>query len=89
MDLEWTLCFAGEGGAILIDHTDFCEKLVWHTRHPYRHKRDLHLSLDNEYSLNTRIHPLAAVWTNAAWDKALERLQARQSRCFELIGASN
>jgi dTDP-4-amino-4,6-dideoxygalactose transaminase len=89
VDLEWTLCFAGEGGAILTDRTDLCEKLVWHTQHPYRHKRDLRLGLDNEHSLNMRMHPLAAVWANAAWDKVLERLQARQSRCFELIAASN
>lgn len=89
MDLEWTLCFAGEGSAILTDRTDLCEKLVWHTQHPYRHKRDLRLGLDNEHSLNMRMHPLAAVWADAAWDKALERLQARQSRRFELIAASS
>lgn len=57
--------------------------------HPYRHRRDLRLGLDNEFSLNMRMHPLAAVWANAAWDKAPERLQALQSRCFELIAASN
>ena len=68
------------------DRTDLCEKLVWHTQHPHRHKRDLRLGLDNEYSLNMRIHPLAAVWANAAWDRALRQMEARQSRCFELLG---
>ena len=44
---EWTLSglygvdfMLRRGGAILTDRTDLCEKLVWHTRHPYRHKRD-------------------------------------------------
>ena len=70
------------GGAILTDRTDLCEKLVWHTQHPYRHKRNLQLGLDNEYSLNMRIYPLAAVWANAAWDRALRQMEARQSRCL-------
>ena len=77
------------GGAILTDRTDLCEKLVGLTQHPYRHKRDLRLGLNNEYSLNMRIHPLAAVWANAARDRALRQMEARQSRCFELIAASN
>ena len=78
--------FAGEGAAILTDRMDLYEKLVWHTQHPHRHKRDLRLSLDNEFSLNMRMHPLAAVWANAAWDRALRQMEARQSRCFELLG---
>ena len=73
------------GGAILTDRTDLCEKLVWHTQHPHRHKRDLRLGLDNEFSLNMRMHLLAAVWANAAWDEALRQMEARQARCFKLL----
>lgn len=81
--------FAGEGGAILTDRTDLYEKLVWHAQHPNRQKRDLRLALSNEFSLNMRMHPLAAVWANAAWDEALRQMEARQSRCFELIDVLN
>jgi len=81
--------FAGEGAAIMTDNTDLYEKLVWHTQHPHRQKRDLRLSLGNEFSLNMRMHPLAAVWANAAWDEALQRLEERRSRCFELLGVLN
>lgn len=81
--------FAGEGAAIMTDRSDLYEKLVWHAQHPHRQKRDLRLALDNEFSLNMRMHPLAAVWANAVWDEALRRLEARQSRCFELIAALN
>lgn len=81
--------FAGEGAAIITDRTDLYEKLVWHTQHPHRQKRDLRLSLSNEFSLNMRMHPLAAAWANAAWDEALKRLRGLQARCFDLIGALN
>lgn len=81
--------FAGEGAAIMTDRTGLYEKLVWHAQHPHRQKRDLGLALDNEFSLNMRMHPLAAVWANAVWDEALSRLEACQSRCFELIAALN
>jgi len=77
--------FAGEGAAIMTDRTDLYEKLVWHTQHPDRHKCDLRLALDNEFSLNMRIHPLTAVWASAAWDRALRQMEARQSRCFKLL----
>ena len=60
-------------------------ELVWHTQHPYRHKRNLQLGLDNEYSLNMRIHPLAAVWANAAWDRALRQMEAREEELLAVL----
>jgi len=83
-----TLC-AGEGGAILTNHSTLYEKLVWYTQHPARQRRDLGLGLDNEFGLNGRIHPLAAAWAATEFDKALVRLRERQQRCFELIEALN
>jgi perosamine synthetase len=66
--------FAGEGGAILTDDDDLYDRLVWSTQHPYRQKRELGLSLTNEFALNFRIHPLAAVWAETDFEPALERL---------------
>ncbi len=68
----------GEGGAILMNDDDLYERLVWLTQHPYRHRREIGLSLSNELALNGRIHPLAAVWADADFEPALARLEHRQ-----------
>jgi len=81
--------FAGEGGAILTNNADLYQKLVWHCQHPFRQRRDIGLMLSNEFALNGRIHPLAAVWANATFEESLERLKRRQARCFEIIDALN
>jgi dTDP-4-amino-4,6-dideoxygalactose transaminase len=81
--------FAGEGGAILTNHTDLYQKLVWHTQHPARQCRDLGLHLWNELALNARIHPLAAVWANAVFEESVRKLRRRQKVCFRLIEALN
>jgi perosamine synthetase len=76
---------AGEGGAILTDNSDLYERLVWLTQHPYRHKRELGLGLGNEFALNLRIHPLAAVWADADFEPALQRLAELQHRMSGLV----
>ncbi|MBN1829804.1 MAG: aminotransferase class V-fold PLP-dependent enzyme [Deltaproteobacteria bacterium] len=81
--------FAGEGAAILTDDPALYEKLIWFTQHPLRQRRDIGLRLDNEFALNARLHPLAAVWANAVFEGSLERLKARQKRCFDIIKALN
>ena len=81
--------FAGEGGAILTDNAELYQKLVWLTQHPYRQKRDVGLFLDNEFALNARIHPLAAVIANATFEGALAQLQVHQAECFEIIEILN
>ncbi|HEX6748069.1 MAG TPA: DegT/DnrJ/EryC1/StrS family aminotransferase [Longimicrobium sp.] len=72
--------FAGEGGAVLTDDDNLYARLVWLTQHPHRHKRELGLRLANEFALNLRIHPVAAVWANEDFSAALRRLGARQRR---------
>ena len=81
--------FAGEGGAVLTNNPDLYEKLVWYTQHPYRQRRDLGLRLSNEFALNARIHPLAAVWANATFDDSLTALRQHQAECFKIIDALN
>ncbi|HSK70191.1 MAG TPA: DegT/DnrJ/EryC1/StrS family aminotransferase [Pyrinomonadaceae bacterium] len=77
--------FAGEGGAIVTDNSDLYEKLLWHTQHPFRQKRELGLDISNEFSFNGRINPMAAIWANANFEKALKRLKNYQKKCSEVI----
>ncbi len=81
--------FAGEGGAILTDNEELYQKLVWLTQHPYRQKRDIGLFLTNEFALNGRIHPLAAVIANTSFEDSLQQLREYQNWCFQVISALN
>jgi dTDP-4-amino-4,6-dideoxygalactose transaminase len=81
--------FAGEGGAVLTNNSDLYQKLVWHTQHPYRQRRDVGLRLSNEFALNARIHPLAAVWANTKFEDSLTALRQHQAECFKIIDALN
>lgn len=81
--------FAGEGGAVLTDDTALYEKLVWHTQHPHRQRRDLGLALRNEFAFNARIHPLAALWADAVFDDTVARLRRHQAICRSLIDRLN
>lgn len=81
--------FAGEGGAVLTNNQKLYEKLLWFTQHPYRQKKELGLSLSNEFSCNARIHPLSAIWANATFDSSLTRLAKHQEFCFDIVDALN
>jgi perosamine synthetase len=81
--------FAGEGGAVLTDNFEIYQKLLWWTQHPMRQRRDLGLDLDNEFAINCRIHPLAAVWADAIFEEALEAINEHRSRSFAQIDALN
>jgi perosamine synthetase len=70
----------GEGGAVITDDPELYEQLVWWTQHPLRQKRDLGLTLTNEFALNGRIHPLAATQAVAGWHVALSRCAERQKQ---------
>lgn len=83
-----TLC-AGEGGAVLTNRADLYERLVWHTQHPHRQRRDLGFDCENEFAVNCRIHPLAAACAEAAFDESLGRLRLRQQRAFGLVESLN
>jgi perosamine synthetase len=70
--------FAGEGAVVLTRHREVYERLLWHTQHPCRQRRELGLHLFNEFSLNFRIHPLAATWANAAFEPSLQNIRVTQ-----------
>jgi dTDP-4-amino-4,6-dideoxygalactose transaminase len=63
----------GEGGAIVTNRRDIYERVVWHTQHPYRQRRDLGLHLVNPFGINMRMHPATA----HSATRALTGLQAR------------
>lgn len=81
--------FAGEGGAIVTDNTELFQKLVWLSQHPSRQKKELGLSMFNEFSLNGRIHPVSAIWANSVFDSSLAEVRKYQKFCFKVIDALN
>ncbi len=78
---------AGEGGCIITNNTDLYERLVWHSQHPLRQKRELGVGIYNEFSFNGRIHPAAAVSGLAVFERALEQVAEYQDLCLEALAA--
>jgi perosamine synthetase len=81
--------FAGEGGAVLTNHPDIYEKLLWFCQHPDRRRRELSLSVWNEFALNCRIHPLAALGANTAFQSSLDALVGRRAARVAAIRRMN
>jgi perosamine synthetase len=81
--------FAGEGGAIVTDNEELYQKLVYYTQHPDRQRRDLGFGLENQYGLNARIHPLAAVVANATFESSLAELRVHQVERMSVVKALN
>jgi perosamine synthetase len=81
--------FAGEGGAIVTDNEELYQKAVWFSQHPDRQRRDLGFSLENQFGLNGRIHPLAAVIANATFESSLAELQVHQADQMAIVDALN
>lgn len=71
------LC-AGEGGAILTDNEELHQRLLWYCQHPDRQRIELGLHEFNEFGVNGRMHPLAAIWADAGFDAALDRVESRR-----------
>ncbi len=78
---------AGGGGAILTNHVDLYEKLLWLTQHPDRQRRELRritnetlIEVDNELALNLVMHPLAAQMIAETFDEQLATLRRRQEQ---------
>jgi dTDP-4-amino-4,6-dideoxygalactose transaminase len=63
--------FAGEGGVILTGSKSTYQNLIALTQHPQRQMRDIPLSPVNEFAMNLRINPLAALWATELFDDAL------------------
>jgi perosamine synthetase len=81
--------FCGEGGAVVTDNEELYQKLVWHTQHPDRQRRDLGFGMENQYGINSRINPLAAVIANATFESSLAELQVHQADRMAVVDALN
>jgi perosamine synthetase len=81
--------FAGEGGAIVTDNTELYHKLIWWSQHPNRQRRDIGFGYENQFGLNGRIHPLAAVIASATFEASLAQLEAHQQRCLAIVEVLN
>lgn len=78
---------AGEGGAILTSDRALYERLVLLTQHPQRQRRDVSLQGFDQYALNFRCHPMAALWALAFFDESLESL-ARWQKLWRVLTAT-
>lgn len=72
---------AGEGGAVMTRDLSQHQRMVWHTQHPLRHARDIGLGVMNEFAINGRIHPAAAVTADTHFEAALAAVRS-PSRSF-------
>ena len=79
----------GEGGAVLTDDPRLYHKLLLHSQHTLRLKRELGLDHREEPLFNGRIHPLAAILGEHLFEPALERVRQRQKRYYPLVEALN
>jgi dTDP-4-amino-4,6-dideoxygalactose transaminase len=77
--------FAGEGAVVLTRHRDIYERMLWHTQHPCRQKREIGLHIFNEFGMNFRIHPLAAIWADSIFDLAITEIKKLQKTWLEDI----
>lgn len=77
--------FAGEGGLIVTRHPELLERLVWQTQHPHRQLRDVPDLPANEMAMNLRIHPLSAVWADAAFNDALAGIDEHRHECVQIL----
>lgn len=77
----------GEGGAVLTGRRDIYERLIWHSQHPHRQKRELGLHQVNELAINGRIHPHAARLALRRFDRALNRIERRRRLVSRVVEA--
>jgi len=69
---------AGDGGAILTNNRHLHERLLWETQHPSRQRRELGLSLDNEFASNCRMNPWTAIWLAETLDAQMAAIFSRR-----------
>lgn len=80
---------AGEGGAVVTDDELMYQKLVWLSHHPDRQRLTLGFNFSNQFGINGRIHPLAAVIANATFESSLAELSVHQRERLKVVAALN
>ena len=79
----------GEGGAVVTDNPNLYQKLIWHSQHPLRHKRELGLHLTNQFGINGRISPAAAELASRHFSAALQSVEHQSRTGASVIGVMN
>lgn len=79
----------GEGGAVVTDNPELYQKLIWHSQHPLRQKRELGLHLTNQFGINGRISPVAAEMASHHFSVALQSVERQSRTGASVIGVMN
>lgn len=74
-----TVFAGGEGGAIMTNNTELYNMLLLICQHPHRQEHDLGIGYSNEFSLNGRIHPIAAILANESLEKGIELAKVKRA----------
>lgn len=80
-----TIFAGGEGGAIITDNTGLYNQLLYICQHPHRQERDMGIGYSNEFSLNGRIHPIAAILANELFEKGLEQIRIKRAKYLNVL----
>ncbi len=75
----------GEGGAIITDNSELYDRLLLICQHPHRQERDLGIGYSNEFSLNGRMHPIAAILANDLFETGLEQIEAKRAKFLKAL----
>lgn len=75
----------GEGAVLLVQDSEFFEKLVFYTQHPNRAKRDAPIYAQNQFALNFRIHPFAAYYLNENFDISLSKINQNREDIIDFL----
>jgi perosamine synthetase len=76
---------AGEGSVLMIKNPELYEKIIFLTQHPYRAKRDMPDSPANQFALNFRIHPVAAMIINSEFEMTIHRIAKKRDIINDLL----
>lgn len=75
----------GEGGAIITDNAMLYERLLHVCQHAHRQERDLGIGKSNQFALNGRMHPIAALLACESFESGLAAIQKRREACLSAL----
>jgi dTDP-4-amino-4,6-dideoxygalactose transaminase len=81
--------FGGEGAVAILQDQWLYERLIEQFHHPTRQRRDQPFKPANEFALNLRINPFAAVLANAVGHQVLAEVDRHREVCLRLLQRLN
>lgn len=73
-----TVFSGGEGGAIITNDTELYQRLLSVCQHGHRQEKDIGIGMSHDFTLNGRIHPIAAILANEHFESGLEGVHSRR-----------